>query len=275
MKSKTILPVLCAVLGLLVPTLGQAENLLVNWGGDYLDMEASGFKLELGPASVISDETGKAIGVGFAYDESTPKSPAGPRYNLQKPSAAFYGVLQVLNPGTPEDGDAARLLRSFSQVKAMARKNAVGFGSAPVEEGQTTSLTGLVFWQKQDFLRGGKGTEKISWSRIVSLTVNIVSLNTREGGGNIRFALRSGGKWFLSESEQQKTGPFALHSSNWAEWKGLGSSFPLPEIPTDFGVRSEQLTDITAVGIFFQSSSSKPGSNAVFAFNSFQVEGNP
>lgn len=271
--STSILFSLCALVFQSVLPQTQAQTYLVNWGGDYLDQEASGQMLNLGPDTSIPDAAGNMMGVGFGYDDAMPKSPLAARYDAQKPSALFYGVLQVMNPVIPENGDPAKQLRSFSQVKALARKNAIGFGSVPAKDGQTTEMTGMVYWRKSEFLQGG--TDKIPWSKIMNMSLSVLGINSRGGTGSIRFAIRNGDTWYLSESEQQKGGIFVLHDSQWGEWKGLGADFPLPEVPAEFTTSANQLTDITAVGVFFHASSSTPGVNAVFTFNAFQVEARP
>lgn len=253
--------------------MAQAESFLVNWGGDYLDQEASGQLLNLGGDTIISDKEGNEVGVGFAYDETQPLSPLTERYNKEKPSAIFYGVLQVMNPGMPDDGDPARLLRRMSQVKALARKNAIGFGSGPAEGPESTGLTGVVYWQKQNFLQDTEA--KIPWSKVQSMSVEVAGINSRGGTGQIRFAIRNDNTWYLSEDEQNKGGFFVLHDSSWGEWKVGAGIFPLPETPTEFVTAANQLTNITAVGVFFHATSSTPGTNAVFSFRSFQVESQP
>ena len=251
----------------------SAQSYLVDWGGDYMDQEASGHILNLGPETIIEDAAGQMIGVGFAHDDTQPKVPLSARYDRQKPSAVFYGMFQVMNPVVPEGGDPAKSLRSLAQVKALARRNAIGFGSVPVADGPGTEITGLVFWRKADFLTGGEG--KIPWSKIQSLSVSILSINSRGGDGSVRFALRNGDTWYLSESEHKKGGIFTVHTTPWGEWKGVGAGFPLPELPTDFSTSEDQLTDITAVGVFFRCKSSTPGLSAVFSFNAFQAEAQP
>ena len=272
MKS-SLTPLVILIFLSLGSQLARAEKFLVNWGGDYLDQEASGQLLNLGGDTIISDQEGSEVGVGFAYDETLPLSPQAERYNREKSSAIFYGVLQVTNPGMPEDGDPASLLRRMSQVKALARKNAIGFGSGPVKGSESSGITGLVYWQKQDFLQDT--TVKIPWSKVQYLSVDVASINSRDGTGEVRFAIRNGNTWYLSEDEQNKGGPFVLHDSSWGVWKVEAGAFPLPETPTDFDTAGNQLTDITAVGVFFHATSSSPTSNAVFSFNSFQVESQP
>ena len=251
----------------------RAEKFLVNWGGDYLDLEASGKLLNLGPETFISDANGHTIGVGFAYNDTVPLSPEDAQYNLNQPSATFYGVLQVMNPRVPETGDSAKMLRSFSQVKALKRENAVGFGAPGNQKKEFTEIMGLVYWQKEDFLEGAEAA--VSWSQIQSMHVNVPSVNSRGGAGSVRFAARNGDTWYLSEDESKKSGPFMLHDSLWGEWKEFGDGFPLPPVPEEFADSGDKFTNITALGVFFRASSSDPEINAVFTFNSFQVLSQP
>lgn len=247
---------------------GHAQTYIVNWNGEYLDQKAGGQKLDLGSETPLNAADGSSEGVGFAYSEELPKSPSIAKYDIQKPSAVFYGALEFINPGASED--LAATLRPLNTVVKAANTTFIGFGCTPPPDAGTSRVRGLVFWLKKDFLNGFEKMEKITWQSVLSMSLNIAKIDAKLS--HARFAVQSGGKWYLSESASENTKTFTINDASWGEWN-VTSALPLPALPDSFPTSGDQLSDITAFGFYFDAGSVSKA-NAVFATDAFQVEAN-
>ena len=252
----------------LVLPCANAQTYIVNWHGDYLDQKAGGQKLDLGSETPLNAADGSPEGVGFAYSQDTPKSPAFAKYDAQKPSAVFYGAVEFINPGASVD--MATTVRPLNAVVKTANTTFIGFGSPPPPDAGTSRVRGLVFWLKKDFLSGFEKTAKITWQNVLSMSLNIAKIDAKLS--HARFAVQSGGKWYLSEAASDNAKVFTINDASWGEW-GVTSALPLPALPDSFSLSGDQLNDITAFGFYFDAGSVSKA-NAVFATDAFQVEAN-
>ncbi len=249
----------------------RAQNFLVQWDGSYLQRQSGGVKLDLPGATDIPASDQSAPGLGFAYSEDKPISPAS-GYDATQPSAVFYGVIQATNSGQGKSEDMASILPSLNTVIANYGRNSINFaGTSPGDEG-SSAVNGLVFWKLKDSPLPAARSGKVKWEDIVSISVDITKINAKLG--SFRFAVQSGGKWYLSESSGVKTGWFTVNETTWGEWP-VGESFPLPPVPDSFPLSSGDLKDITALGLYFTGGSASAGANATFALRSFYAEANP
>ncbi len=254
--------------------LGSAsgQTYLVDWSGDYLDQPAGGQRLELGPDTPVNDSAGAPVGVAFPCSDEVPKSPASARYQSGMPSALFYGALEFTNPGSAGSGDLAPEVRPLNSVVKVPTGTFIGLGGTPPVDASISRIRGILFWQKKDFLNGFAAARTVTWNDIVGLSVNILKIDAKNT--HARFAVRSGGKWYLSEGRTDRTKQFVVNDTVWGEWVGFGETMPLPPAPDSFTVQASSLNEITALGIYFDAASTSPGSNAVFGFNAFQAEAN-
>lgn len=244
---------------------------LVQWDGAYLERTTGGEKLNLTGETLLADADQEALGVGFLYNEDVPLSPDVTGYDTTKPSAVFYGVLEVTNPTKARKEDITSINRSLNTVVANYGKNMINLAANDPEDGGAAQTRGLVFWKLKDSpLEGARGG--ISWNAIQYLSVEVSKIDSKLS--EFRFAVQSGGRWYLSESQGTRPGWTTVHDSNWAEW-AVKAEFPLPPLPEVFPVSSADLKTITAVGIAFTGVSETPGSNAVFGFKAFYAEANP
>lgn len=248
----------------------SAQTYLVDWSGDYLDQPAGGQRLELGPDTPVHDAAGTPVGVGFPSSDEAPKSPASARYQSGMSSALFYGALEFTNPGSADSGDLAPKVRPLNAVVKVPTGTFIGLGGTPPVDGSVSRIRGVLYWQKKDFLSGFAAARTVTWSDIVGLSVNILKIDAKNT--HARFAVRSGGKWYLSESRTDRTKQFVVNDTVWGEWTGFGETMPLPPAPDQFTVQASALNEITALGIYFDAASTSPGSNAAFGFNAFRAE---
>lgn len=273
MKSQITagLLVLGGSLFLSVPPCAAEPQFLVQWDGAYLERKTGGEKLNLTGETALTDPDQQPLGVGFLSNEDVPLSPAVAGYDTTKPSALFYGLLEINNPSKAQTQDIASPIRSLNTVVANYGKNMINLAASDPAEGGTAQVRGLVFWKLKDSpletARGG-----VPGSAIQSLAVEVSKINSKLS--EFRFAVQNEGRWFLSESQGTRTGWTTIHDTTWGEWPVKGE-FPLPPIPDQFPVSSADFKSITALGIAFTGVSEAPGANAVFGFKAFYAEANP
>lgn len=272
MTSKIYAGVLGFSLFFSVLPCAAEPQFLVQWDGAYLERTTGGEKLNLTGETLLTNADQEALGVGFLYNEDVPLSPKVTGYDTTKPSAVFYGVLEVTNPTKAREEDITSINRSLNTLVANYGKNMINLASNDPEEGGSAQVRGLVFWQLKDSpLESARGGG-LSWSDIQCLLIDVSKINSKLS--SFRFAAQSNGKWYLSESAGMRTGWTTIHDTTWAEWP-VAASFPLPPMPELYPVSSSELKNITALGIAFSAFSEAPGRNAVFAFKAFYAEANP
>lgn len=263
---------MCLLLAGAAAAPARAEApLLVRWDGAYMTRPTGGEKLNLSGESSFNGPDGAPAGIGFS-GQDMPISPDGKFYDATRPSARFYGLLEMENPTRAAVGDISAALRSLNTVSANHGRNIVNFACVDPAEGGRAVCRGLVYWRVEDSPLAGRLPEALTWADFQSLSVEVAKINNKLS--HFQFAVQSGGKWYLSESRGDRTGWTSLSDSSWAEW-AVGSGFPLPAFPEVYPVRSVDLKDITAVGLAFSAGSAAVGANAVFGFWGFYAELNP
>lgn len=242
-----------------------AEEFLVKWGGNYLpEGFVSSLNLDRGEPVPLE------FGDGYPYNVILPKSPAGGRYNLSGPSAIFYGAFQTSFEHPPASK------RSQMQLRHLGGENGLVFGSDPGAPLNPVTVRGLVFWKSDGFLDPAKSISELA--QLSEFTLNV--LNVR-GKAFARFAVQSGGQWYLSADSTRgdskgatpvSLGEFrmAVASSQWAVWPLTESASELPALPESFSIPAATLREITAVGFYFESTYSASNA-AIFEINSFRV----
>lgn len=249
-----------------------SQDFLVQWDGAYLTRTTGGEKLNLTGETALADPDQNPQGVGFLYNEEVPLSPDTAGYDSTKPSAVFYGVLEVSNPSGAQQKDIVSMVRSLNTVGANYGKNSLNLASTPPADGGTAQVTGLIFWRLKDSPWKAARSGKLSWSAINGLSVDVNKINSKLS--SVRFAVQSDGKWYVSEAKAFGTGWFTVQDTTWGEWP-VTAAFPLPPLPDSFPVSSAQLKNITSLGLAFYAASVSTEHNAVFGFRAFYAEANP
>lgn len=247
-------------------TQSWAGEPLIRWSGNYLAEDyTAGLYLNRGSEVALSN--------GKSYpDMESEKSPRNPRYDVSLPSAVFFGVVQTTSevPVTVE--------KSRMQVRYEGGKNRISIGSEPGSIGNRVTVRGLIVWKKDGFLGPMVGTDVQSLSALEHITLEVTGVR---GHAMVRFAVRSEGKWYLSEmlSEGRSRGPepealgevsLSVPGSRWGEWATVDGVPPLALPPESFDRSANELKNISAIGFYF--SVEYAASNAaMFEMDSFEV----
>lgn len=198
---------------------------IIFWGGDYVSGTVN---LNL-PASADDGNTRT-----WAYSDTTALSPSAGYTVPADRSGTFYGALQTVGTADAIDFTAANI--GNSAAGDFMRFTADG-----------ASMQGLIFFQRNDFLTGGSGSISVA-----DLEGRLLLEENSPTDGTFRFAVLDGTDWYISQYETGSTvGGFTQSFStvNWAAWDPTGST--LPAVPETFETLSGDLTDVQAVGFYF------------------------
>ena len=124
-----------------------------------------------------------------------------------------------------------------------------------------TALKGIVFWKKDDFLNGA-GTGQAGFSSGDSLSANITIVSGTSI--DIRFVVKQGGQWYVSDTKKTAAGLFELDPSA-AMWRTISTG--------DYAIGDEvsvELDDVEAVGLY--TSASGPAQQSRVTFDRFSAD---
>lgn len=241
---------------------------LVNWEGNYLLNNYQGnLYMDRGTPVAVTD------GVLYPHSPEKPKSPKHANYDLNSPSATFYGAFQATTTKTDS------IQKNRMQVRYAGGRNCLTFVSDDSSPGHTVTIEGLVFWDQKDFLNASKTQDTVPLSTVTTMVANILAVR---GKAEMRFAVLAEGKWYLSseslmgDSAGPQTlplGEFALRNPAeifWGEWHVTDETSPLPKSPMNYETSGRSLQKISAVGLYFNSRYTASNS-ALVEVDSFKV----
>ncbi len=243
---------------------GADASAVVSWGGNYVTAST-----DLGGRG--GDYTVAGAGLWVYTGAASRSSPVAPGYTG---SPFYWGAYLVRGTG---DGSAS--VRNFSNVDVMeGSPDTLRFLRA--NSGGVTSYTGAAFvsFLKSDFLNG-HDTGSFTFGSLESLSVT-TSYALLTG---YRFAILSGGSWYLSEAAKTPLGSntpdtltlsgAALADSQWAAWSPTGgANSRLGALPGSFGVDGSAFTDIQGFGVFMEiNPAAIIGQTSGIQISSFQV----
>lgn len=223
-----------------------AQNNVVDWGGSFVEKTTN---LVL-PSATASDGI-----MTYPYSDSAPVTAVTNYVVASGRTGPIYAALQV------ESGDGTA--REF--FRALLRDRPEGDDIyLQTESGVTGTnrVRGLFFSQRQDFL-GGKDRASVALDGLRG-EVNITAMHR----GTVRFAVRNGDSWYVSEASAGAPGLFVaenLGAQGWGAWNPAG--VPLADAPGKFETSGATLTDVTAFGFYFDAE--RVGSAVSFAFDAF------
>lgn len=238
-------PAFCLAAALSIVT-AAAQNNVVDWGGSFVEKTTN---LVL-PSATASDGI-----MTYPYSDSAPVTAVTNYVVASGRTSPIFAALQV------ESGDGTA--REFN--KALLRDRSEGDDIyLQTESGVTGTnrVRGLFFSQKQDFL-GGAGSAPLALDGLRG-EVNITAMQR----GTVRFAVRNGDSWYVSEASAGAPGLFVaenLGSQAWGAWNPAGA--PLAGAPAKFETSGASLKDVSAFGFYFDAERS--GSAVSFAFDKF------
>lgn len=215
------------VLAIASPLRAQLTD-VVNWGGDYVSANQNFVR----PTTVTNGSV-----VTYTYSSNTAITPASGYTVPEGRTGPIYGAWQVTSLGDPPATNMqSRVVNNAAgdRIYFLASTNA--------------RVQGLIFFNKQDFLNGYSN---------VTLSLNGVvgSMNTTaiSFGQALRYAVQSGGSWYLSETNKTTAGSFSnvsLQDQNWGVWDP--STTPFGTVPATFDTLGTSITDVSAFGFYFQ-----------------------
>ncbi len=203
---------------------------VVNWGGDYVTANQNFVR----PAAVTN-----GLVVTYTYSSNTAITPASGYTAPADRTGPIYGAWQVTSlTNVPIDTAQARIA-----------SNAAGDRIYLISPSLTnTQVRGLIFYNKQDFLNGYSNVT-LSLNGVVG-SMNIAAV---ADGQAIRYAVQSGGSWYLSQTNKTAAGSFSnvsLQDQNWGLWDGPTSTNQWAA-PVTFDTLGTSITDVSAFGFYF------------------------
>ena len=247
MKTSSRFLAIASLVALAATATLNAQTDVVNWGGDYV----SGSQGFTRPTAVTN-----GLNVTYTYSSNTAITPSSGYTAPSGRTGPIYGAWQVTSLG------ASPLEIQQSMIQNSAANDNIYFTTP---SGTGANLQGLIFFNKQNFLNGYSNVT-LSLSGVEG-SMNIVALNL---GGTFRYAVQSGGSWYLSQTNKTSTGAFSnvsLLSQNWGAWDPSGAPFVVA--PSSFDTLGTSLTDVTAFGFYFDVT--RPTSAASFTVNSYVI----
>lgn len=234
--------------------------LLVDWGGDYV----SSYQQFAGsPTSTAGVTT-------YLYSKTAPKSPASGYTGPE-----FYGAFSLTNSsgtGTPVFTTLTRFGVADSGATDQIR---IG---ASASTGETVTMRGLVFFQKEDFLGGGNAVPvTLDSASSFSLNVSTSSGSSRQFKMAVYAFVDGSWNWYLSQVAGAGGATLNIISAGTSLW-GLysinESTSPLDSAPLSaaYTVSGSAFEDIGAVGYYFNYTSSA-GANTYIYVESFAFNG--
>lgn len=263
-----LLPLFCRklALGLLLCGIGSASTLraepFVRWHGAYITSNA--------PAIPINLTSGIPLENGIFYPARN-ITPTQLAYDKAAPSAVFHGAVQLVDFST--DGDVESRLNKVraSEAGATSEANVLCFSTSgsQIERGHCT-VSGLIFWDKSDFLKRANDV-----LRLADFSEFLLETLSPPEGRNAHFAVKSRGQWYLSENLME-SGEAELRladpaSAQWEKWDFQPENPPLEPPSGGPRIPGRELNEIEAVGFYF-AATYRAANRATFLVRKFQVE---
>lgn len=216
--------------GVAALSLAAAEAAtIVSFGGDMVS--GSYVDLVLPPPEDNGGVRTWPYSAEFAI--SPPTSYTGPE---------FFGALQnAPGDGVPASFPAARITDNVAVDELRVWGNAV-------TAGQTGVVSGLIFF-KPDVEPGST----VTFAESSSLSMTFSMTSSSGANRNVRFAVLSGGVWYLSEmTKNDGGGTLSMNdplAQLWAAWDP--AAVPMGAAPSSYGVYGSEFGEIDAIGLYF------------------------
>lgn len=224
--------------------LGMAAT-IVDWGGNYVTENTN---LETGSTQA----TGGGKTLTYLYSATSPKSPSSGYTAPVDKSGQFYGAFQV------ERDSGTASFTTYAIVDKGANDWLHVTGVTETATGTTRSLTGLVFFKKEDFLDGANAANlavKLDAMSSINVTIANVPTATREVRAAVYANIGGTWNWYLSSAVYTGgAGSFSLTelgTTNWSLWDITSTTAPLNPAPQNYDVSGANFDDIGAVGMYF------------------------
>jgi hypothetical protein len=214
-------------------------TLLVNWGGDYVAANTNYSRTVSAVANAYPSGTGRSK--SLAWSENTVLNPTSSYSGV---SSIFYGGYFTSHDGTATT--AANITASNRITNNTSLDQLYYRFQTPADTGKTaTTAGGGISWVKNDFLALSAAT--IVFNSTSSLNMSIQTLS---GGMGVRWMVKDGSQWYISNTSHTTTGSKSLSGASLLaeSWLAFNPETSLLEptgtyAPHTFG-------SITAVGYF-------------------------
>jgi PEP-CTERM motif len=222
----------------------QGATIMVDWGGDYVS--ASQALVPTGATSNTLNSTTHVRTGFYAYDASSPNTPASGYTAPVGKSGALYGGSYVIATGTAANDPASASGTWTRQIANSASSDVIQFN-----RGATTNVSyqaaAFVGFLKSDFLNSGSSLPSITLDATSSLSVTTVSANS----ATYRFGILNGGNWYISSNTRTSIGTLSLSGagltgSTWGLWNPNGPATIMQD-PGTVSLFDKTLADFTSI----------------------------
>lgn len=213
---------------------------------------------------------------GWLYDPAKQMNPPGIEYDIEAPSAIFYGgVIGFHTKGGMSEGLINPNHGMFDDFNMMSCQQPL-----TKEEGFKVRCYGLWYWQKEDFLNGGSN-HKVSFDDKSLISPYICRYWDDVDGG--RWVVRDGSQFYISEAQfgtpadkwpkpPEKAAMLHPTKTKWALYDPKpGADFHFDAASAKF--EEHEFKDVTAVGFYIARDTWGPGVVAV-KWHAFEVIAN-
>ncbi len=249
-----------ALASLLFPLSLKAAT-VVQWGGDYVSTyQPFAFGT---PSSGTGWQT-------YVYSTTRNIAPVGPK---------VYGAFSVVNGS---GGGAVTITNNRFGYAHLVAGDQMRFGITADGTTGSVTMSGLVFFQKEDFLNV-TNDQKVNFKEGGSLSLAIANMLGDNSQQRVRLAVYAlvGAEWgwYLSEDSRTSAGTLGIADAgvaNWAPYTIDAGTSPLNPSPSVYNVAGAAFEEISAFGFYFSNRATAPNPestyNATFYTSSFSVD---
>ncbi len=199
-------------------------------------------------------DTQTMTGDTWDFSDSTPLISGGTGTN----TTVYGGAITTWTASHATYHSVVRILASNNSIQIQANPN----------NGSNTTTTGMIVWDKADFLNGAS-SQTLGFSNTDSFSVNVGFLASADSV-SMRFVVNDGGTYYVSSTEKttNSVGAFSLDDPTDDTWATISTS--------NYSIgsfSSHTFTDVQGIGLYLDTANTNNQSN--FRFDSFTASAVP
>lgn len=233
-------------------TFRTLPNFIVDWDGDYVAADAA----MNGTVTAFSD--GGRQGQYIAFSDTTSALNPASGYDTTRRSARFYGGVMM---------DRTTLGLGAGNFVARVMNAAASDGIRMVcTKSDDTRVFGAVVWLRADFRNVEPAHARIDFRPDSVMRAEVAA---RGGNAQIRFLVRDGKDYYVSQTNRAAAGTFTLSNpgaANWAPYSPSGRNI----IADLSGFAPHEFLDIRAVGYYVHTTAT--GGDPEIRVSNFEVK---